>query len=188
MFQCSNVPIFQCVFLFLGSQEFLIHWSIGLLVHCSIGPLVHWSIGPLVHRSIGPLIHWLTLKCQMSNATCQMSKIKCQMSIRLTFCRSVPPEFLQSFLGLDLTFWQNYSVSLYKYLEHNLFYINCCIEIDHLMTWWIDKIENQRIDENEDQSIHSAQGHDLYKIPTKKKLAMPCKLGSKSVSFEKQVF
>ena len=43
-------------------------------------------------------------ECQMSNATCQMSKIKCQMSIRLTFCRSVPPEFLQSFLGLDLTF------------------------------------------------------------------------------------
>ena len=28
----------------------------------------------------------------------QMSKIKCQMSIRLNFCRGVPPEFLRSFL------------------------------------------------------------------------------------------
>ena len=26
-----------------------------------------------------------------------MSKMKCQMSIRLNFCRSVPPEFLRSF-------------------------------------------------------------------------------------------
>ena len=51
----------------------------------SIGSLVHWSIGPLVHWFIGPLVHW------------SMSKIKCQMSIRLNFCRSVPPEFLRSF-------------------------------------------------------------------------------------------
>ena len=28
----------------------------------------------------------------------QMSKVKYQMSIRLSFCRSVPPEFLRSFL------------------------------------------------------------------------------------------
>ena len=48
------------------------------------GPLDHWTIGPLVHWSIGPLVK------------CQMSKIKNQMSIRLNFCRSVPPEFLRS--------------------------------------------------------------------------------------------
>ena len=40
----------------------------------------HWSIGPLVE--------------------CKMSKIKCKMSIRLNLCRSVPPEFLGSFLSL----------------------------------------------------------------------------------------
>ena len=55
----------------------LVYWSIGPLVHWSIGPLIHWSIGPLVHCSIGPLVHWLN------------------------FCRSVPPEFLQSFFGLS---------------------------------------------------------------------------------------
>ena len=29
-----------------------------------------------------------------------MSKIQCKMSIRLNFCRSVPPEFLRTFLIL----------------------------------------------------------------------------------------
>ena len=63
--------------------------------HWSIGPLVHWSIGPLVNWSIG----WMSnVMCHMSYFKCQMSKIKCQMSIRFNFCRSVPPEFLQSFL------------------------------------------------------------------------------------------
>ena len=54
MFKCSNVtdPMFQYVFLFIGSQEFLVHWSIGPLVHFHIGPLVHWSIGPLVECKI----------------------------------------------------------------------------------------------------------------------------------------
>ena len=59
------------------------------------------SIGPLVHWSIGPLVHWSNVKCQISNVKCQMSNVichmsyvKCQMSIRLNFCRSVPPELL----------------------------------------------------------------------------------------------
>ena len=42
-----------------------------------------------------------TFKC--SNVKFQMSNIKCQMSIRLNFCRSVPPEFLRSFLLLLLS-------------------------------------------------------------------------------------
>ena len=53
---------------------------------------------------IGTLVHWLNVKCQISNVICQMSNvknqmlnIKCQMSIRLNFCRIVPPEFLRSF-------------------------------------------------------------------------------------------
>ena len=50
--------------------------SISPLVHCSIGPFDHWFIGPLVHWS------------------------KCQKSIRLNFCRSVPPDFLRSFLSM----------------------------------------------------------------------------------------
>ena len=33
---------------------------------------------------------------------CQMLNFKCQMSIRLHFCRSVPPEFLWSFLARQL--------------------------------------------------------------------------------------
>ena len=60
----------------------LVHWSlttIGLLDHKSIGPLVHYSISPLVHWSIGPV----------------------QMSLRLNFCRSVPPEFLRSFFAIE---------------------------------------------------------------------------------------
>ena len=57
---CSNDPMFQCVFLFIGSQEFIIHWSIDSLDHWSNGPLVYWYIGPLVHWSIGPLV-----KCKM---------------------------------------------------------------------------------------------------------------------------
>ena len=81
MFQCSIVPMFQCVFLFHSVARVscpTVHWSIG--------PLVHWSIGPLDHWSIGQLVHWLN--------------VKCQMSIRLNFCRSVPPEFLRSFFSL----------------------------------------------------------------------------------------
>ena len=35
MFQCSNV-----FFLFIGLQEFLVHWSIGQWVHGTTGPLV----------------------------------------------------------------------------------------------------------------------------------------------------
>ena len=54
------------MFLFIGSQEFLVHRSIGPLVHLTISPYVqwtsdpldHWSIGPLDHLSIGPLVHW----------------------------------------------------------------------------------------------------------------------------------
>ena len=34
----------------------------------------------------------------MSYVKCQMSKMKSQMSIRLNFCRSVPPELFRSFL------------------------------------------------------------------------------------------
>ena len=69
--------MFQCLFLFIGSQNFLIHcplsigplvpWSIGPLVHWSIGPLNHWSIEPLNHWSIGALVHWPIgplVKCQ----------------------------------------------------------------------------------------------------------------------------
>ena len=58
MIQCSNVPMFQFVFHFIESQEFLVHWSNGPLVHWSIGPLVNWPIGPLVYWSIGPLVQW----------------------------------------------------------------------------------------------------------------------------------
>ena len=42
------------------------------------------------------------VKDKMSNAKYQMWDIKCQMSIRLNFCRSVPPEFLRSFLKFFL--------------------------------------------------------------------------------------
>ena len=52
------VPMFQYVFLFIGSQEFLFNWFNGPLVYWSIGPMVRWSTGPLVHWSIGPLVHW----------------------------------------------------------------------------------------------------------------------------------
>ena len=61
-------------------QMILVHWLIGPLGHWSIVPLVYWSIGPLLHWSIDPL-----------------SNVKCQNSIRLNFCRSVPPKFLWSF-------------------------------------------------------------------------------------------
>ena len=62
MFQCPNDPLFQCVYLFIGSQEFLVRWSIGPLVHLTTSLLVHWSIGSLVnwsivHWSIGPLAY-----------------------------------------------------------------------------------------------------------------------------------
>ena len=91
-----------------------VQWSFGPLLHCSIVPLFHWSIGPLiqlVHWSISLLVHWSigwmsNVKCQMSNVKCQKSNVKCQisnvicqMSIRLNFCRSVPPELLRSFLS-----------------------------------------------------------------------------------------
>ena len=58
LFKCSNDPMFQCVFLFIGSQDFLVYWSSGPLVHSTTGPLVHWTIGPMVHWYIGPLIYW----------------------------------------------------------------------------------------------------------------------------------
>ena len=73
-----------------GSIGTLVDLSIGPLVHWSIGPLRpldywdHWSIGPLVNHSISPLVHW------------SFGPLV-QMSIRLKFCRSVPPEFLRSF-------------------------------------------------------------------------------------------
>ena len=59
---------------------------------------LHWSIGPLVHWSIGLLV-----ECQMSNVICQMTNDKCQMSIRLNFCRSVPPEFLLSLVECQMS-------------------------------------------------------------------------------------
>ena len=40
----------------------------------------------------------------MSKIKCQMSNAKCQKSIRLNFCRSVPPELLQSFFKYDWPF------------------------------------------------------------------------------------
>ena len=79
----------------------------SLLVHWSIGPLVHWSIGPLVHWFIGPL--WLN--------------VKCQMSIRLNFCRSVPPELLRSFLYFALQIGNTQNI----FISHiyNLIFILC---------------------------------------------------------------
>ena len=57
MFKCLTVPMFKCVFLFIGSQEFLVHWSIGPLVECQMSNVIY----------------------QMSNNKYKMSKIKCQM-------------------------------------------------------------------------------------------------------------
>ena len=75
----------QCIGSFLHSSiRPLVHWSTGPLFHWSIGPMFHWSIVPLVHCSIGPLVHW---------------------TIRLNFCRSVPPEFLRSLFKWCDTWW-----------------------------------------------------------------------------------
>ena len=81
------------------------------MVHLSVDALVDWSIGPLV-------------ECQMSYVKFQMSNVKNQMSIRLNFCRGVPPEFLQSFLGKVLR--------LACFLR-----MLCCTYLPS--KWWFDK-------------------------------------------------
>ena len=63
----------------------------------------------------------------MSNVKCQMSYVKCQMSIRLTFCRSVPPEFLWSFLApMDALFQNTLSLPYYffamKTIGRNIYF------------------------------------------------------------------
>ena len=100
IFNCSNVPMFQfsnvtMCFSFHRVKRVscpLVHWTIGLLVHWSFGPLVHWSIDPLVHWSIGPLVHWSI------GPLAHWSIGPLVHWLRLNFCRSVPPEFLRSFL------------------------------------------------------------------------------------------
>ena len=59
---------------------------------------------------IGPLVHWLN--------------VKCQMAIRFTFCRSVPPELLQSFLSLYHYICAICNKIMIEYLKEK---INLCI-------------------------------------------------------------
>ena len=74
------------IFIFIGSQEFLVHWCVGPLNHWSIGPLVHWSIGPLAPWSIGPLVYWsMGLLVHLSNVKCQRPNvIKVRMLMHAT--------------------------------------------------------------------------------------------------------
>ena len=74
--------------------KLIVHWSIGPLKHWTIGLLVYWSIGPLVHWTIGLLDHWSIVHWSISPLVqCQMSKVN-----KVKLWRSVPPEFLRSFL------------------------------------------------------------------------------------------
>ena len=108
----------------------LVHWSIGPLVHLSTGP---WSIGPLVHCSIGLLVHW---------SIGWMSNVKCQYW--LNFCRSVPPEFLRSFLYLTQLYgswYWNFVYSMWYVLTQTyiLDYLKLFLRVDFHIIWVISE-------------------------------------------------
>ena len=107
MFKCSNVQMFKCsnVQMFKYSNVPMFICSNVHMFKCSNAQMFKSS-----NVSMFKCFNVQMFRCsnvQMFKCSnVQMSNIKWKMSIRLNFCRSVPPEFLRSFLAsLDMGWW-----------------------------------------------------------------------------------